>query len=100
MPMDAEPVVGAMYEDSDGRSFEVAGLDENEATVRLRYPDGRAEEIDLDAWYEMDLEQIAAPGEGVEAADEVYDDDAKTKDAPDDEGEEEDEDDLDDEYEE
>jgi hypothetical protein len=100
MPMDAEPVVGAMYENSDGRSFEVAGLDEDEATVQLRYPDGRAEEIDLDAWYEMDLEQIAAPSKGGEAADEEYDDEVKSQDAPDDEGEEEDEDDLDDEYEE
>jgi hypothetical protein len=100
MPMDAEPVVGARYEDSDGRSFEVAGLDEDEATVQLRYPDGRAEEIDLDAWYEMDLEQVAAPGEDGAEADEEDVDDAKPKDTPDDEDEDEDEDDLDDEYEE
>jgi hypothetical protein len=64
------------------------------------YPDGRAEEIDLDAWYEMDLEQVAAPGEDGAEADEEDVDDAKPKDTPDDEDEDEDEDDLDDEYEE
>jgi len=71
MPMDLEPLVGAVYEDSEGRSFQVVGFDENEATVKLRYDDESVEEIDLDAWYEMDLEMISSPEEAEEEDEEL-----------------------------
>jgi len=92
MPMDLEPLVGAVYEDSEGRSFQVVGFDENEATVKLRYDDESVEEIDLDAWYEMDLEMISSPEEA-EEEDEELEEEA----VPEDEFEEEDSDDDDDE---
>jgi hypothetical protein len=85
MPMDTEPLVGAVYEDTEGRSFQVVGFDENEATVKLRYDDDNVEEIDLDAWYEMDLELISSP-EDAEEEDEDLDDEVTS-----DEGIEEDE---------
>lgn len=91
MPMDTEPLVGAVYEDTEGRSFQVVGFDENEVTVKLRYDDDNVEEIDLDAWYEMDLELISSP-EDAEDEDEDLDD----EEAPGEELEEEEEDDGDD----
>jgi hypothetical protein len=93
MPMDVDPVVGAVYEDSDGRTFEVAAFDENEATVQLRFDDGSTEEIDLDAWFELDLEEISVP----EASEE--DDEEELKEAEDeDEDLPEEDDDEDDDY--
>lgn len=58
MPMDEEPVVGAMYEDEDGLAFEVLSFDEDEGTIEVQYEDGEVSEIDIDAWYEMDLQQL------------------------------------------
>ena len=58
MPMETEPVVGAVYEDSEGQQFEVIGFDENVGTIEIRYADGTTDEIDLDAWYGMDVEEI------------------------------------------
>lgn len=55
MPMEEEPVVGAMYEDEDGLAFEVLSFDEDEGTIEVQYEDGEVSEIDIDAWYEMDL---------------------------------------------
>lgn len=58
MPMEEEPVVGAMYEDSDGLAFEVLSFDEDEGTIEVQYEDGEVNEIDIDAWYEMELKQL------------------------------------------
>ena len=60
MPMYEEPVVGAFYEDreEDGRTFEVTAFDENDGTIEIQYSDGTTDEIDLDDWYGMDLEQL------------------------------------------
>ncbi len=93
MPMDAEPLVGATYEDSEGRTFQVVDFDENEATVKLRYEDESVEEIDLDAWYEMDVEMISSPEEeedededgDYEEPEEDYEDDEEDEDVDEDE---------------
>lgn len=60
MPMYEEPVVGVSYEDreEDGRRFEVIAFDENDGTIEIQYSDGTTDEIDLDDWYGMDLEQL------------------------------------------
>lgn len=94
MPMDTDPVIGAVYENADGRTFEVVAFDENEASVQLRYDDGSIEDIDLDAWYEMDLETISLPGE--EADDDL--DAALDEEEEEDEYTEEDEDEDEDDY--
>jgi hypothetical protein len=62
MPTENDPIVGNWYRDvvSD-RRFEVVAVDEDEGTVGLQYYDGDVEEVDIDAWYEMDLEGIEAP---------------------------------------
>jgi hypothetical protein len=58
MPMEEEPVVGAMYEDEDGLAFEVLAFDEDEGTIEVQYEDGKVSEIDIDAWYEMELQRL------------------------------------------
>jgi Family of unknown function (DUF6763) len=92
MPMDTDPVVGAVYENADGRTFEVIGFDENEANIQLRYDDGTMEDIDLDAWYEMDLEPVSFPDEDAE------DDETEETPEADDEYPEDDEDEDEDDY--
>jgi hypothetical protein len=66
--MEEDPEVGAVYEDAEGKTFEVRAFDENEGTVQLEYADGTLETIDLDAWYELDLTLL-------ESADEESDED-------------------------
>ncbi len=94
MPIEEEPIVGAVYENEDGRSFEVTAFDEDDGTIKFQYPDGAVEEADIDAWYEMELKRIASP-EDLEDADE--DDELEEED---DEDEDEDDEDFDDDDEE
>jgi hypothetical protein len=80
---DYEPVKGQWYENvEEDETFRVLSVDEDAELVEIEYLDGDIEELDLDAWHEMDLERIAEP-EGWAAED--------------DEDEEEEEEDLDDE---
>ncbi len=73
MPMEEDPEVGAIYEDAEGKTFEVRAFDENEGTVELEYADGSVETIDLDAWYDLDLTLIESADEDVdEEAEEDY----------------------------
>ena len=58
MPMEEEPVVGAIYEDPEGLAFEVVSFDEDDGTIEVQYEDGEVGEIDIDAWYEMELQQL------------------------------------------
>lgn len=58
MPMHEEPLVGATYENPEERTFKVTAFDEDEATVTVEYADGSVETLDLDNWYDMDLEMI------------------------------------------
>ena len=77
MPMYEEPVVGAFYEDleEDGLTFEVTAFDENIGTIEIKYSDGTTDEIDLDDWYGMDLEQLESEEEEDDDVDEVDDSD-------------------------
>ena len=58
MPMHEEPLVGATYENPEERTFKVTAFDQDEATVTVEYADGSVETLDLDNWYDMDLEMI------------------------------------------
>jgi uncharacterized protein DUF6763 len=60
MPMEEEPVVGAIYEDQDGLAFEVLSFDEDDGTIEVQYEDGEVGEIDIDAWYEMELQKVGS----------------------------------------
>jgi hypothetical protein len=85
---DYEPVPSQWYENvEEEESFRVLSVDEDSELIEIEYLDGDIEEIDLEAWHEMDLERIEEPEGWSESDDE---------DADEDEEDDEDEDDWDD----
>jgi len=84
MPMYEEPVVGAFYEDEDGRTFEVVAFDENDGTIEIQYTDSTSDEIDLDDWYGLDLERLETDEDDEDVV-EKADEDAVPEDDMDDE---------------
>ncbi|MEY2853152.1 MAG: hypothetical protein RL030_284 [Pseudomonadota bacterium] len=96
MGRDYEPVKGQWYQNlEDQDSFRVLSVDEDAELVEIEYLDGDIEEMDLDAWHEMDLERIKEP-EGWAAAEEAKGGAADDDDDDDDDWDDEDEDDDDD----
>jgi hypothetical protein len=58
-----DPITGNWYRHLDkGQMFRVVGIDEHRDVIEIQYFDGDIEEIDADAWSEMDLD-IAEPPE-------------------------------------
>jgi len=101
MPMQQQPIIGALYEDTDGLKFEVTGFDEDEGAVEIRYDDGSVDALDIDTWYEMELRRLKADGEWAGDGDEEEDDeDGPLTGVDDEDGPEGDEDEYDDEEEE
>ena len=98
---DYEPVPGQWYENlEDEESFRVLTVDEDSELVEIEYLDGEIEEIDLETWHEMDLDQIAEP-EGWAKSDEDEDEEEEDDDDDDwDEDEDEDDEDEDDDFDE
>ena len=93
MSRDYDPEPGQWYEDLDREEiFKVISLDPDEASLRLQWLDGEVEEIDLDAWAEMDLELADEPEGWVDEEDEDEDEDEDDEDWDDDEDEDEDDD--------
>lgn len=73
---DLDPIVGNWYKNlEDETRFEIVALDENAQTVEIQYFDGEVEELDLDTWYELALEPMAAPEDWSGAYDELDPDD-------------------------
>jgi hypothetical protein len=96
---DYEPVPGQWYENlEEEESFRVLTVDEDSELVEIEYLDGDIEEIDLEAWHEMDLELTQEPeGWSESEEDEEEDDDEDEEDDEDwDEDEDDDDDDFDD----
>jgi hypothetical protein len=90
---DYEPVPGQWYENlEEEESFRVLSVDEDSELVEIEYLDGDIEEIDLEAWHEMDLDLTQEP-EGWSESDE---DEEESEDEDEDEDWDEDEDDDDD----
>jgi Family of unknown function (DUF6763) len=100
---DYEPVPGQWYENlEDEESFRVLTVDEDSELVEIEYLDGEIEEIDLETWHEMDLEQTDEP-EGWAKSEKDEDEDEEEEDEDEDEDdwdEDEDEDDEDDDWDE
>jgi len=98
---DYEPVPGQWYENlEEEESFRVLSVDEDSELVEIEYLDGDIEEIDLDAWHEMDLEHTDEPegwSEPEEDEEDEDEDDDDFDDDEDDEDDDEDDDDFDDE---
>ena len=107
MSRDFDPVAGQWYEDLDREEvFKVASVDPDEMLVRIQWLDGEYEDLDLEAWNELDLEQAEEPEGWVDEGtddeededDEEWDEEDEEDDDWDDDDEDEDYDDDDDEY--
>jgi len=93
---DYEPVPGQWYENlEEEEQFRVLTMDEDSELIEIEYLDGDIEELDLEAWREMDLERIEEP-EGWSDDDEDEDeeewDEEEDEDEDDDDFDEDDED--------
>jgi len=105
---DFDPTPGQWYEDLEREeTFKVVAVDPDDAIVRVQWLNGEVEELDLDAWHELDLEKAVEPegwvddddddetGDDEDLDDEDWDDD---EDDDWDDDEDDDYDDEDDEY--
>jgi hypothetical protein len=90
---DYEPVPGQWYENlEEEESFRVLSVDEDSELVEIEYLDGDIEEIDIEAWHEMDLEHTDEP-EGWSEPEEDEEEDEDDEDFDEDEDDDEDDDD-------
>jgi hypothetical protein len=92
MPIEEEPIIGAVYEDEEGRTFEVISFDEDEGTIEVQYEDETVNSLDLDGWYEMEITRISTPEDESDDEDEFEDDDDFEEDDDDLDEEDDDED--------
>jgi hypothetical protein len=91
---DNEPVPGQWYENvEEDETFRVLSVDEDSELIEIEYLDGDIEELDVEAWHEMDLELTDEP-EG------WSDEDDEDEDEEEEDEEEDDEDDDDDDWDE
>ena len=99
MSRDYEPVPGQWYENvEEEESFRVLTVDEDSELVEIEYLDGDIEEIDIEAWHEMDLERTEEPegwAKSQEEEEEEEDEDEEEEDDDWDEDDDEDDDDAD-----
>jgi hypothetical protein len=99
---DYEPVKGQWYENAEEEeTFRVLSVDEDAELVEIEYLDGDIEELDLDAWHEMDLERIQEPEgwaatEGADEEEEEDEDEDEDLDEEDDDWDDDDDEDDDD----
>jgi len=100
---DYEPVKGQWYENvEEDETFRVLSVDEDAELVEIEYLDGDIEELDIDAWHEMDLERIAEPegwAGGDEDDDEEEEEEEEEDDDEDDDWDDDDDEDDDDDWE-
>lgn len=55
------PIIGEWYRSPTGELLEVVAVDESDATVEIQYFDGTVEELDFDAWQQIDFESASPP---------------------------------------
>ena len=64
MSAQLEPVVGKWYLDTElHERFRVLAIDEEREVVEIQYLNGEADEIELEAWSDLDLEAAEPPDE-------------------------------------
>jgi len=96
---DNEPVRGQWYENvEEEETFRVLTVDEDSELIEIEYLDGDIEELDIEAWHEMDLELTSEP-EGWSDEDEEEDEEEEEEDEEEDEDDDDWDDDDDDDWE-
>ncbi len=99
MSRDYEPVPGQWYENlEDEESFRVLKVDEDSELVEIEHLDGEIEEMDLETWHEMDLEQTKEPEGWAESEDEDDDEEEDEDDEDEDDWDEDDDEDDDEDW--
>jgi len=95
---DYEPTPGQWYENlEEEESFRVLSVDEDSELIEIEYLDGDIEEIDVEAWHEMDLELTEEP-EGWSDSDEEEDEEEEEEDDDDEDWDDDDEDEDDEDF--
>jgi hypothetical protein len=62
MTTDIDPVLNNWYRHLDkGQEFCVVAIDETDGIVEIQYFDGSIEAVELDAWYELEIETAEEP---------------------------------------
>ena len=98
MSRDYEPTPGQWYENlEEEESFRVLSVDEDSELIEIEYLDGDIEEIDVEAWHEMDLELTEEP-EGWSDSDEEEDEEEEEEDDDDEDWDDDDEDEDDEDF--
>jgi hypothetical protein len=93
---DYEPVPGQWYENlEDEESFRVLKVDEDAELVEIEHLDGEIEEMDLETWHEMDLEEAEEPEGWAESEEEDEDEEEEEDEDDEDWDDDDDEDDED-----
>jgi hypothetical protein len=76
MPIHRKPIVNQWYRHLDkGQQFQVTAFDEDEGTVEIQHFDGDVEELDLENWYQLEIEPIAPPEDWTGPVDDIERDD-------------------------
>ena len=71
-----EPIEGNWYQLLDKeRDFMVVDVNEREGTVDIQHFDGDIEELEMEEWEEMDLEEIEPPEDWTGPLDDLESDD-------------------------
>lgn len=99
MSRDNEPVPGQWYQNvEEEETFRVLTVDEDSELIEIEYLDGDIEELDVEAWHEMDLELTSEPEGWSDEEDEDEDEEEEEDDDEDEDDDDwdDDDDDLDD----
>lgn len=76
MTTDADPIAGNWYRNLDkGQEFFVVAVDKAGGTIEIQHFDGDIEEIDLDAWPDLNFEPVEAPEDWTGPLDDIERDD-------------------------
>jgi hypothetical protein len=95
---DYEPVKSQWYENlEEEEQFRVVSVDEDSELIEIEYLDGDIEELDVEAWHDMDLERITEPEGWAESQAEEEDEDDDDWDEDEDEDDDDEDEDLDEE---
>ena len=71
-----DPIVGNWYHHLEtGQDFMVVDVNEKEGTVDIQYFDGDIEELEMEEWEEMDIEEIEPPEDWTGPLDDLEADD-------------------------
>ena len=61
MATEYQPRIGDWYRTATGDNFEIVALDDDDETLEIQYFDGTVEELDLDTWYDLEVDAIEPP---------------------------------------